>query len=487
MFLLKTLYAEYCANKKFLISYIVFCVFFGMTGGFLLSEFSPTYVYAAEPVATGETIWLITQNIVGTSVAGFAGTYSSLVGVSCEPFAALLFIGIIENVNRWIGSPFAMMETPLGNIWVLLVVAIFFAISKLMKSNEATQILGIVTLGELERFTGLAFIIVIGIMNITGLTSVEIHAAGTDGVISAGGIAGVISGILSVLFAIMSIVVFFIIKTVMKGLDIIQMSLTFIPGITLVVEVLKTVITFSVIFVNIVCPPLGIAINIIIFIICCFLFKYCYRATKYFKAIYVKPFIRMIRGFKPQIPLLVKRIPRKFRKYYKNKELPEIMIPIYSLKYVGEVKVKKYQKWFFIVENGCTSFKKMRLFKKNPLEIVCTGSDINPVYIRKGLRFFEVFHYIDTNENLAKKYPKKDFSFVYSKEYFYRFDEIVAKSGLTDYEVLRQARKAEKEQKKMEKAMLRQERREERHLLREERRLAAQEARFIKINQKERG
>lgn len=481
--MLRILFDEMIKNKKFVLTYAISCIFLAVTGGvFLLGNGG--IVYAAE-VPVGQTIASIAMQVVGTSVASFAGSYASLVGVSCEPFAALLFIGILENINRWIGSPFQMMETPLSNLWVLLVVAVFFAISKVLKANEATQILGTITLGELEKFTGLAFVIVIGIMNVTGLTTVAIQAAGADSAASGGGFVGVLTACLSLFFALISVVVFFIIKTVMKGLEVIQMSLSFIPGVTLVIEILKTVITCFIIFVNIVCPPLGIAINLVVFIICCFLFKHCYNASKYFQKIYVRPLLRLVRGFDPHIPLVIRKLPRKMKKEYANKELPDMIIPIYPLKYYGEEKVSKYERWYMISDERSTCFKKYRMFKKAYRLIECKESARTPVYLKKGLWYFEIFHYIDTQDNLAKKFPRKEYSFVFSKEYYYRHEEILFKSGLVDYELLKQERKEIKQQNKAKKRALRQERREERRLLFEEKKMALMEARFkIKKNEK---
>lgn len=484
--MVRILLYEFHKNKKAIMLYVVSCIFLAVTGGFLTSAICPVFVHAA-PVSTGETIWKIAQSVFGTSVAAFAGSYANLVGVSCEPFAALLFIGILENINRWLGYPFQMASTPMGNIWVLLVVAIFFAISKLLKANEATEIFGMITLGELEKYTGFVFVIVIAVMNVIGVTSVHIQAAGT-GVASSGGggLIAVLTGIVSLFFAFVSVIVFFIIKTVMKGLDILQMSLSFIPGITLVVEVLKTVLTCTIIFINVICPPLGIAINLIIFIICCLLFRYCYRATQYFKKIYAKPFFRMIRGFDPHISLVPKRLPRGFRKAYKNMELPDIMLPAYPLKYLGNQKVRRYEKWYMVVEDKKTEFRRYRLFKKHPLTVACDHSQQSPVFMRKGLRYFEVFRYIDTQENVARRFPRKEYSFVFSKEYFYRHEEILSVSGFADYAVFKQERKQERQQIREAKRIQRQEKRMEKRMLREEQRLARQEARYAN-QMKERG
>ena len=86
---------------------------------------------------------------------------------------------------------------------------------------------------------------------------------------------------------------------------------------------------------------------------------------------------------------------------------------------------------------------------------------------RRGFRFFEAFSYVNTPSNLAKLYPAKSCYVVFSKEYFYRFEEICSLTGCVNYNELKQERK---EQAKMDKAERKRIRKEERARMKEERR-----------------
>ena len=296
-----------------------------------------------------------------------------MVAVSCEPFTALLFLGIIENINHLCGNPLNMMSTPAGNPIVLLVITIFFIVSKLMKSNETTQIFGIVTLGELEKYLGLVFILVLGVLNVTGLTAEAAVAVAYAAAPGMEAVAGpewitVFSVGWSIFLSVMSIVVFFIMKTVMSGLEVIQMSLSFIPGSALFFEIMKSLFAIFLVTVNVICPPLGIAFNIIVFIIGCFLFKLCYKATRYFEHIYVKPLFRRIKGFDPHISLVSKKFPKKLKKYCENMQFEyQTAIPVYTIKYLGEEKVKRYDKWWLVSDHKTNAYsynQEWRVFLK---------------------------------------------------------------------------------------------------------------------------
>ena len=461
--MLEILFAEYKKHKKLILSYIGICVFMSVFCGPFLENLFSMKVYATETLSEGETLSTLTTAILGNSISAIAGSYSSVVAISCEPFTALLFLGIIENINNLCGNPLNMISTPAGNPIVLAVITVFFIVSKLMKSNETTQIFGMVTLGELEKYLGLVFILVLGILNITGLSTAAVGAvvsAAAPDATAAGGsvLVTVLSIVFSVFMAVVSVVVYFVIKTVMAGLDVVQMSLSFIPGSAFFFETFKTLFAAFIVIVNVICPPLGIAINIIVFIIGCILFKYCYRAVRYFKSIFVKPLFKRIRGYDPQISLVSKKLTKRLTKYFvKEKIEPDMAIPVYPLKYIGEEKVHRFDRWWMVVVGERIDYMKARAGKKRVRILHWECSETQPVYIRKGLWYYEIFAYIPHPDNMAKRFPKKEFSFAMSHEYMCRLDEIIQKTGYTDYTLIQEERKLTKKQKREEKKALRRE------------------------------
>lgn len=464
--MIKILFEEYKKHKAVVLTYICLCIFCSVFCGPFMNKNMISTVHATEAATTlteSETLSTLTDQFLGNSISSIAGSYASVVAISCEPFTALLFLGIIENINRWCGSPLAMMSTPAGNPIVLLVIAIFWAASKLMKSNETTQIFGMITLGELEKYLGLVFILVLGILNVTGISTGVVHAvvsAAPDAVSSGGQVAWItgLSMAWSVALAILSVAVYFIMKTVMSGLDVIQVSLSFIPGSAFFFETMKSLFAIFLVFVNVICPPLGIALNIIIFIIGCILFRTCYRATRYFNKIYIKPLFKRIKGFDPQISLINKKLPKRIRKYCRAQNIVvDMAIPVFPLKYVGEEKVHKYERWYMVVTQDKTEFMRKRMGKKRVRRLTWENTYQQPVYIRKGLWYYEIFSFLPDADNLAKKRPKKEFSFALSMEYFYRHEEILKLTGFENYNLVREAQKLTKRQEREERRLRRKE------------------------------
>ena len=471
----KILFEEYCKHKKWILLYVCLCIFASVFCGPFLNDYLPgTAAISASSDATGiaenitlsesETLSTLTDKILGNSISSIAGGYASVVAISCEPFSALLFLGIIETINRWCGYPLDMLSTPAGNPIVLLVIAIFWAVSKFMKSNETTQIFGMVTLGELEKYLGLAFILILGVLNVTGISTgvmdAVLSAASPERAATPSGATWItiVSIVWSVILSIMSVAVFFIMKTVMSGIDVLQVSLSFIPGSAFIFETCKTLFALFLITVNVICPPLGIALNIIIFIIGCILFKICYRAVRYFKSIYFRPLFKRIKGFDPQMPLVSNKLPKRIRKYCQAQGLDiKLAIPVYPLKYLGEEKVRKYDRWWLMNDGETTFYIRKRAGKKKVRKLSFEQSYGAPIYLRKGLWSYEIFSYLPNEDNLNKKFPKKAFSFALSMEYLYKADEIMQITGFENYNLIREANKLTKRQQREERRMRRKE------------------------------
>lgn len=462
--MIQILFEEYKKHKAIVWIYLGLCVFLSIFCGAYLQDWFSLHAQASATTLTeSETLSTLTKEIMGNTISSVAGGYSSVVAISCEPFTALLFLGLIENINTLCGSPLDMVSTPAGNPIVLLVVSIFFVASKLMKSNESTQVFGIVTLGELEKYLGLVFILVLGILNVTGLSTKAAaaiaYAAAPETVASSGSEwITVLSVIWSIFFGILSLAVYFIMKTVMSGLDVIQMSLSFVPGSALFFEIAKSLFAIFLVTINVICPPLGIAFNIIVFIIGCILFRICYNATKYFERIYVKPLFKRMRGFDPHISLIAKKFPKKLKKYCEAVQMEyQMAVPVYPIKYIGEEKVKKYDRWWLVSDKTTNAYIKKKAGKNKARRMDWNSSYQQPIYIRKGLWFYEIFSYIPHPDNLAKKNPKKEFSFVFSMEYFYRIDDILELTGYENYSLIQEAKKLTKRQQREEKRMIRKE------------------------------
>lgn len=464
---LKYLTEEFRKNRTVVWIYLGICILLCVLSGPIMMEFGPggTVFASEEPLSTKDTISQLVALFTTGTFTALAGSYSSIIGVSVEPFAGLLFIGIMENVNKWCGSPLTMYSTPMGNPVVLAIVAVFFIASKVMKANESTKVIGNITLGEVEEKLGLVFALVLGITNVIGITNVAlggtpVNASNGSGVPASTVIVAIISALYAVIMSIITMIVYFVVKTVARGIDIIQATVTtFIPGSGLVFEIAKTVIVDVLIFVNIIFPPVGIAINVIIFIICLILFSYFYPVGKYFNVIYVKSFWKRIGHFDSEIPLVPKKYPKKIRKLL-GEELAtvDLFIPIYILKIDKKfIKIKKYRKMYLCHKaDGNFLLKPARKFKKMQL-IPFEKAEKDNIYLQKHFRYFEVFRYWPYEKNLERKHPAKAFSVVFSREYLYKHEEIVNITGFENFNAI-------KGEEKYNQKMLRKELKEQREL-----------------------
>ena len=182
----------------------------------------------------------------------------------------------------------------------------------------------------------------------------------------------------------------------MLGLDVLQNILSFIPFSSVVCEVIKTALVVAIFAINVIYPPAGYVINIIVFIICCLLFKACYNAVEYLKKIYIYPFFVGIFGYKEDYPLKKKHLPFRVKKAFKER-LSDVkaVIPLYTIKKPRkyDLKLKLYERvWLVVVgEETGILFRKYNgqrnyFFKINTEEMPDT-------YLRKGFRFFELYNF----------------------------------------------------------------------------------------------
>jgi len=445
-------------------AYIAVCAFCAFFFGQFMADVLPTSSYAAgegeeivETLTEGETLLSLNDMILGGTLKRLAGSYSGIIGISAEPFTGLLFLGIMQNLDKLTGNPLNMPDIPVGHPAVLAVVAVCFIASKFMKANESTKVFGICTLGYLEKFLGTFCVLAIGILTVIGVAGTSgaavVNAATAGEVATQAGhyAAGVVSTIFAVFMAVMSLIVNYIVKTVMLGLDVLQNILSFIPFSSVVCEVIKTALVVAIFAINVIYPPAGYVINIIVFIICCLLFKACYNAVEYLKKIYIYPFFVGIFGYKEDYPLKKKHLPFRVKKAFKER-LSDVkaVIPLYTIKKPRkyDLKLKLYERvWLVVVgEETGILFRKYNgqrnyFFKINTEEMPDT-------YLRKGFRFFELYNFRQYPDKPEKKHPKKNMDFVFSREYRYRFDEIIALTGCVNVNqekmTRRQERKAER-------------------------------------------
>lgn len=452
-------------HKKLIIIYVSLCIFVAV----LCSPFFGTpnmyhlYAFSGGDVPVSETVSELNNMFTANSMKYIAGYYAPIIGVSIEPFTALLFLGLFENINKLCGSPLNIVSTPVGNPIVLALVAVFCVASKLMKANEATKVFGTCTLGELEKYLGTAFVLIYGVMGVVGVTNMfvtnTVSAANGPGVVNTGIFAGIFAGIVSVFMAVSSFIMYLVIKTVVFGLEALQ-SMIPIPFSGLAFEIIKSLSVLIVIVISIFFPYISIVLGIILFIISLFFLRLCINAANFLRIIYIRPFFKRLQGFSETYPIISRKLPKKIKKAL-DEEGFEIRTAIpsyaYKSKETEEFKIK-YMTKFWIVSDGervdIYTKKKWRLkwYRYN-----LVSSDKVKLYLKKDFRFIEIF---TASENKNNKL-KKDTRFIISNEYQKRFDDLCQILCAEDYHIKKAELKLTKKEEKLALKELKKEQRKE--------------------------
>jgi hypothetical protein len=462
MKMFEILVKEFRQHKKFVLAYVAVCVFAAFFFGPFLSDVMPHAALASEGVeaellSEGDTLLTLNDMILGGTFRRLAGNYSSVIGLSAEPFTGLLFLGIMQNIDKLSGNPLRMPEVPVGHPAVLAVVLVCFIASKFMKANESTKVFGICTLGYLEKFLGTVCVVVIGILSVvgvaTGMGTATVNAAAPGEIATTAGhyAVGIVSAIFAVFMAIMSLIVNYIVKTVMLGLDALQGLISFIPLSGVVCEFVKSFLVLALFMINVVYPAAGYVVNIIVFLIFCLLFRVCYDPAQYLKKIYIQPFFKGIFGYKEDYPLVKRHIPFRVKRRFKER-LPEIkaVIPMYTIKKPRkfDLKLRLYERvWMVCFENESGILFRKYNGERNAFYVL-NSTEEAPVYLRKGFRFFELYTHRIYHDGKKHKFPRKEMDFVFTREYRYRFDELIAITGWVNVNEEKLSRRQQKKEER---------------------------------------
>ncbi len=385
-------------------------------------------------------------SLYGTSVIG--GTLSSALiifamnaNISLAPPIALSFTAILSIINDFVH--FEQLENfsfGLLDMWVFRVFVFVWAIVSIIpRCFQVSHTVGVV-IEQIDNTCGLLATIIIPISQVFGNfgSSELINAAGTEAPSKAitGGV--IIGGLLLIPVCFMYLVAlltgYIFINTFVFFIDVVMVPFcSFIPLLSSSKEIIKAVITFIFVLLGVFFPEIYLIPYLILLIISIIFFGKAYKASKYFAAIYVKPLFSRIAGYKNDIPLIKKHIPKKVLTGLDRDKL-QLAIPVYAVKKRKNLYIKNHAKWWFIVCDGNSYLRKAKRFSKKYHEIPLINQESKKVFIKKSFRFFEIFTLeSEANLGLLFRKVKKDFHFVYSKEYFFRFNEIKDMTGFTDY------------------------------------------------------
>ncbi len=463
--------------------------------------FSGNYLIAAEAAGVATTV-----GVLGGSFGAVFGAIaeSNLTGLDVSSVMALSSIvsiivqyvpqGFFDTIHMSFAKQYSF---GLLEFWpVRIFCFVWCAVSWISRSTQVSDSFGVI-LENIESYLGffvnIAVLISQIFMNGTGLP-VEAASLVDNGVTAAVAHHAVtMASFTNVLLTGANILIgFFIlvycalayifVRLLFLYIDVILVPIcSMIPCSSAVVNIIKFTNIFWMGVLAIFAPYVFMVLYGIILILAIIFFPRAVRAIRYYGNIYTKPFFKRMRGFRQDYPLVFPKIPKPIR-LKENLEGVTLVMPVYLLRKLTK-KYKKYQLWYLIQTPTEAYLCKPKLSKKKPnLRIDLENSVEKKMFIRKGARYFEVFNLRVGEEEMTKSVRRihKDIHFVFSKEYYYRYDEIKNYTGYVDFkeyqtQILNEKKAAKKALREM-KRMEREEAREAKRIARMEKRMAKKAA-----------
>ena len=421
-----------------LLACLGFCVFIV---GYMLSQYTP----AVETVAnTGmvnvnpDELHAFGEEVFDTVI----GSYAQAVAIGIEPLLAGLVHGGLGLVNSVIGMPLEIETTYFSIPEVFLILMAVFIIGKLMQCFECTRSFTMLTYGEFERIFGYLLMVWISCKNVIKIIYVcDKYRLMLENLFVGMEIEWIIAifvfltGFLSAFFGIM---IFYITKTLVLGLQIMQLSISFFPFTSFLFEVLRSSATVLFAVFNLLFPKVGFAFNCTAFIIGIVFLAQTSSSVEYFRVIYLESLLIPYYRFKGKITQLYKDVPTEIRKKCAN--LNNIIIPVFSMERfeIGEIDVAGHEQWWMeIAENGLHFYRKKFLSRK--VETFSIGKNERKWYFKDNWKCLELFDLNGPEENIIRlfKKPERKLAFVVSREYEAIFADITAGMGAIDYNALK--------------------------------------------------
>ncbi len=421
-----------------LLACLGFCVF---VVGYMFSQYTP----AVETVAnTGmanvnpEELHAFGEEVFDTVI----GSYAQAVAIGIEPFLAVLVHGLLGFINAVIGMPLEIEATYFSIPEVFFIVLAVFLVGKLMQCFECTRSFTMLTFGEFERIFGYLLMIWISCKNVIKIIYVcDKYRLMLENVFIGMKVEWIIAifvfltGFLSAFFGIM---IFYITKTLVLGLQIMQLSISFFPFTSFLFEVLRSSATVLFAVFNLLFPKVGFAFNCTAFVIGIVFLAQTSSSVEYFRVIYLESLLIPYYRFKGKISQLYKDVPTEIRK--QCNDCNGIIIPVFSMERfeICEIDVAGHEKWWMeITEDGLHFYRKKFLSRK--VESFRIGKDERKWYFKDNWKCLELFDLNGPEENIIRlfKKPERELAFVVSREYEAIFKEITEGMGATDYNALK--------------------------------------------------
>ena len=432
-------------NKRKFLAYITLCLFFSV-----FAFGSGKMAFASSDFTTAEIITTLGGS-GGAMLAPLTLAQGCLSGIDA-PSALLILCLVAFTLDVIPPDTMTMIGNTLGieglealsnysfgiidyTAFKIICIA-WFLIAKIAKSNGVSQEITKI-FGDFESaMTVLINFLVIGSQFLANVPlGATVQAAETTSQ-TLNVVTNSFNAVLCFISLLVVFVVYFFIRYLFYFIDIILLPIcSIVPLSSFGVESVKTISVTGLLYLAVFHPAVFYVIFSIILIVAIALFRTAYITVRYFKNIYIRPFFKKVWGYDKAISLISEKLPKKVKRYINQYEI-QFAVPVYILKKInGEKSMRRYDRWWFV-----STKEKQFLCRPCFMKNTCHHIDLHrntdhTMFIKKSLRFFEVFHLQGPKEDIGRTFRRvpKTLHFAFSKEYSYRYDVIKAITGYTDY------------------------------------------------------
>ncbi len=422
----------YSKNKRYIYFCLTLCIFFsvlfyGNMTSLNAGDIDGTGIVTSMGGSFGQAL----GPIVSTGMFGGIDL-SWMMIIMCASSLGATYGGSagIMGLDKLSGFSFGVFE----NTYVCIFLLVWFGVPLILKAFSKTNAIGCAIEASQKKVNGVMMIIIVMsqmIANVTPDSTVE-AAGSVRGVLGSG-----ITAFVCLMVLLVTFIIYFLVRYLFSLIDIIMVPVcTLVPFVSFLWVGAKLAFMGVLIFMAVYVPGFFVVISAILVIVSAFLFRTAYMAVRYFENIYVKAlFKKIFGGYDQNKPLLVPKVPSRVREFLKDRQV-QMVIPVYVLREFPNLKgMHKWDRFWMVAENGSVYIIKPVFGKKECMQIPLCATPAQKMFINAFLPYYEIFNIYGSEEAIAKTFKKvpKMFHIVFSKEYFYRYQEIRNITGFTDY------------------------------------------------------
>ena len=396
---------------------------------FLVLNFSVANAHSEIPITTD-------NRLTEDNISMLGGAFAPLVGIGGSPFIALT---LLSGVGSFLNSgtinpeniPFsnALMSLPIANMSVFTILLIVTSVKFLLSMFGTSKILYDLTLGKIENVTGIVCSVG-GAFLLTSVTSAYAADVVTVNTASVSASTYFFTNIIAFFSAVLAYLVYAVMKTMLKALDVLAFLFSPIPGSTALFTIAKHTVFSLYMWVAVTNPTASTVVGIILVIIACFVFRAAKRLERYYRKIYLIPFGNALFRRGHRIPLTPKKLPRGV-----SAEFSEIDVCIEGF-FMNRTSSLYKRELCYLIKSGETNY----IFKKRLFGKTIKFELPNETYIEKPL----IFRFIRIFSDEALRANQRRVNLVVRREHGKDIAEIISKTGLIDYNALLEERRRKK-------------------------------------------